>query len=74
MAAVFLGNTNGGAALAAMVAGGGSTVLLSNLGLQLPLGLDPIVFGIALSAAAFIIIDLSGTRKRSPAKDQTQQP
>lgn len=69
VAAVFMGNTNGKAALAAMVAGGGSTVLLSNLGLQLPLGLDPIIFGIVLSTLAFIATDLLGAGGRSSVKD-----
>ncbi|MBK6892446.1 MAG: sodium:solute symporter family protein [Flavobacteriales bacterium] len=57
LAAVFLGKRNANAALAAMIGGGLTTILLGNLPIDLPLGLDPNVFGITTSAILFFITD-----------------
>ena len=53
VAAVFFGQRNPYAALAAMIIGGATTVSLSLLALELPFGLDPNVFGILAAIAAF---------------------
>jgi len=42
-------------ALAGMVCGGGLTLTLTLLGTPLPFALSPVLFGIALSAAAFVV-------------------
>lgn len=57
IAAVFLGKRNGNAALAAMIGGGLTTIILGNIGMGLPLGLDANVFGITVSALLFFITD-----------------
>lgn len=64
VAAVFMGRTNGTAALSAMVGGGGLTIALTNLVDTLPWGLDPIIFGITLSALTFFTIDRFGAAGR----------
>lgn len=45
-------------AMAAMVLGGGTTVSLQLFVAELPAGLDPNVFGIGISAIAFIVLSL----------------
>lgn len=57
LAAVFLGKRNANAALAAMVGGGFITILLGNLPIDLPLGLDANIFGITASAILFMLTD-----------------
>lgn len=58
LGALFLKRHSPAAALAAMIAGGVTTVALE-LGFDsLPLGLDPNFFGIALSAAVFVAIHM----------------
>ena len=56
--ALFWRRSSNVAALAAMVLGGGTTVVLEVATDHLPLGLDGNVFGIAVSAAAFILVSL----------------
>lgn len=51
-------------ALAAMLVGGCTTLMLSYLPIGLPYGLDPNVFGISASAAVFIVVSLA-TQKKS---------
>ncbi len=57
LAAVFLGKRNANAALAAMIGGGFTTILLGNLPIALPLGLDANIFGITTSAILFLLTD-----------------
>lgn len=54
-------------ALGAMVFGGGTTVVLELLPIQLPLGLDGNVFGIAVSAIAFVALSLAAPARAVPA-------
>lgn len=56
LGALFFGSRNARAALAAMIVGGGTTVLLSLLEVRLPLGLDPNVFGISAAACTLFIL------------------
>lgn len=60
IAALFVRRPSPAAALAAMIAGGGTTLALSILtessGPFLPFGLDPNIFGISVSALIFTII------------------
>ncbi|MDX9751016.1 MAG: sodium:solute symporter family protein [Flavobacteriales bacterium] len=56
VAALFFGQRNSRAALAGMLTGGGTTLLLTLTAVNVPAGLDPNVFGIAASAVAFIIV------------------
>jgi SSS family solute:Na+ symporter len=46
-------------AISAMILGGGTTVFLQVFFKQLPAGLDPNVFGISVSAIAFIVLSLN---------------
>lgn len=55
LAALFHPRPSSGAALCAMLAGGGLTLTLTFADAALPLGLDPNVFGIAVSAGAFAL-------------------
>ena len=56
VAAVFFGQRDPRAALAAMVIGGSTTVSLTLLELPLPFGLDANIFGILSAAVAFIAV------------------
>ncbi len=56
LAAVFLNQRNEWAALAAMIAGGGTTVILLILEINLPYGLDANVFGITASFLSYLFI------------------
>ena len=51
------------AALVSMLGGGGLTVYLTFAERHLPWGLDPSLFGIALSLLLFIVVSLVGRRK-----------
>ncbi len=54
--ALFWRRSSSPAAFWAMVMGGGSTLVLIVLDKKLPLGLDPNVYGIAISALSFILL------------------
>jgi SSS family solute:Na+ symporter len=56
IAALFTNNPNKQASLWSMISGGSVTFGLIVSGLNLPLGLDPIIFGITVSAIVYIII------------------
>lgn len=56
VAALFFGQRHALAALAAMVVGGSTTLLLTTLDVALPLGLDANIFGISASALCFIAV------------------
>jgi SSS family solute:Na+ symporter len=56
-------------AIAAMIIGGGTTVFLQVFFESLPLGLDPNVFGISVSAIAFIMLSLSFPDKSEMSSD-----
>jgi SSS family solute:Na+ symporter len=56
--ALFWKRSSPAGAMAAMILGGATTVTLELLGNGLPLGLDGNVFGIAVSAAVFVLISL----------------
>jgi SSS family solute:Na+ symporter len=56
--ALFWSRATSAGAMAAMILGGGTTVVLEVAGSQLPLGLDGNVFGITVSAVAFIGLSL----------------
>jgi len=65
--ALFWRRSSNTGALVAMVAGGGTTVVLEMLQTRLPLGLDGNVFGIAGSAVAFVLLSylVPGTANRA---------
>jgi len=54
---LFLKKTSSQAAFWSMLAGGGTTITLIILSLDLPFGLDPIIFGISFSALIFFLIN-----------------
>jgi len=56
VAALFFGQRHAQAALAAMVVGGSTTLLLTTLEVPLPAGLDANIFGITASALFFIMV------------------
>jgi SSS family solute:Na+ symporter len=56
--ALFWPRSSAAGALTAMVLGGATTVILELLPVDLPLGLDGNVFGIAVSAVAFVVVSL----------------
>ncbi|MBG0782505.1 MAG: sodium:solute symporter family protein [Bacteroidales bacterium] len=56
LAAVFLNQRNEWAALGAMIAGGGTTIILLILEINLPYGLDANVFGITASLLSYLFI------------------
>lgn len=56
VAALFFGQRHALAALAAMVVGGSTTLLLTNVDVVLPLRLDANIFGITASALCFIAV------------------
>jgi solute:Na+ symporter, SSS family len=55
VAGLFFGRSKPRSALASMLLGGSSTLLLSLLGVVLPWGLDPIAAGLLLSALPFLV-------------------
>ncbi len=57
--ALYWKKSSSAGAIAAMILGGATTVLLQELFESLPLGLDPNVFGISVSAIAFIMLSLA---------------
>lgn len=56
-------------AMAAMILGGGTTVFLELFIQQLPAGLDANVFGIAVSAVAFIMLSLAFPDKQKKTRE-----
>lgn len=56
MAALFIKKLNSTAAIASMIAGGGTTLTLIILDTALPYGLDANVFGVSASLAAFVLV------------------
>jgi len=54
---LFLKNASPNAAFWSMILGGGTTITLIIINADLPMGLDPIIFGISLSAISFLIIN-----------------
>lgn len=57
LGALYLKRANSVAAFAAMIVGGGTTISLIVINIELPYHLDPNVFGIALSALTFFTIN-----------------
>jgi solute:Na+ symporter, SSS family len=57
LGALFMNKPNPAAAVSAMIAGGGVTLLLIIADRQLPFGFDPIVYGISVSAIIFLTIN-----------------
>ncbi len=57
--ALFIKNASPTAAFWAMLLGGGTTIILIMGGWDLPLGLDPNIFGISLSGMSFIFINFT---------------
>ncbi len=56
--ALFWRRASSAGAMAAMILGGGTTVILEIAATELPLGLDGNVFGITVSAVAFVVLSL----------------
>ncbi|NVJ86259.1 MAG: sodium:solute symporter family protein [Algoriphagus sp.] len=54
---LFFGKSNAKAAISSMVLGGGLTASLTFLNWEMPLGLDPNIFGLILSLLSFLIIE-----------------
>ncbi len=61
--AFFWRRSNSTAALWSMLLGGGTTITLIILGINLPLGLDPNIYGISVSAVTFVILSLVSSEK-----------
>ncbi len=59
IAAMFFNQRNWLAALASMIGGGSTTLILTVLETKLPFGLDPNIFGISVSLIIFISFSLS---------------
>jgi SSS family solute:Na+ symporter len=57
VAGLFFGKRNGKAAVTSMILGGSITAILTFLDLEMPLGLDPNLYGLTASLVAFIAID-----------------
>ncbi|MBN1768851.1 MAG: sodium:solute symporter family protein [Prolixibacteraceae bacterium] len=56
LAALFIKKLNSTAAIASMIAGGGTTLTLIILNATLPYGLDANVFGVSASLVAFVVV------------------
>ncbi len=69
VAALFMKRRNSSAALFSMIGGGGTTLGLIIADLNLPLELDPILFGLLVSVALYLILNfaLPPTQPNSPA-------
>ncbi len=67
LAALFFKNKNADAALAAMLSGGATTLLLEIAGksgwLEMPLGLDANIFGISLSLVVYLLVSKLTTQR-----------
>lgn len=63
IAALIKTNNNSTAAFWSMIAGGGTSLSLIILNPELPLGLDPIIFGISSSLVVFLLIAALTRRK-----------
>ena len=59
LAALFLKKPNSNAALISMIAGGSTTLTLIIAEINLPLELDPIIFGICTALIAYTVVHLS---------------
>ncbi|WP_051260708.1 sodium:solute symporter family protein [Algoriphagus marincola] len=57
VAGLFFGKSNWKAAVTSMILGGSITAVLTFLDLEMPLGLDPNLYGLTASLIAFIVID-----------------
>jgi SSS family solute:Na+ symporter len=68
LGALFWKRRSPAAAVTAMIVGGGTTVALELAFEELPLGLDPNLFGIAASAAVFVVLTVA-TGSRETARD-----
>ena len=55
IAAMFFNKKNPASAIASMIAGGSTTIILTTLNVNLPLGLDANIFGITMSLLIFIL-------------------
>jgi SSS family solute:Na+ symporter len=64
LAGLFVQQPKPVAALLAMLSGGGITIVLTTINLQLPLGLDPIIYGIIFSFLVFIATSVLSNPKR----------
>lgn len=75
LVALYVKNKSTPAAIIAMIFGGGTTVALSETGINLPYEIDPNVFGIATSALLYIIFSLiyKNNRIREPENTNTNE-
>jgi SSS family solute:Na+ symporter len=66
LVSLFARSPHAFAALVAMASGGATTLVLNAVVPELPLGLDAIIFGIAVSFLSYVLVGLIGkvTRKR----------
>jgi len=64
IAGLFWHSTNAKAAMASMISGGVTTVLLSISGWELPFGLDPNLYGVSLSLAVFLLVNNIKNKKK----------
>ena len=58
IAAMFFKQTNWIAAVASMLCGGSTTIILTSLNFELPFGLDANIYGISMSLFIFILLSL----------------
>jgi SSS family solute:Na+ symporter len=65
--AFFWKRSNSTAALWSMLLGGGTTITLIIWGVNLPLGLDPNIYGISISAITFVVLGLLSSEKELSA-------
>ncbi|KEO74667.1 sodium:solute symporter family protein [Anditalea andensis] len=70
LAGLFLNSTNALAAMASMIGGGCTTLLLSLGGWKLPLELDPNLFGVLMSLAVFLLVHTYGKNKKTNIKSR----
>lgn len=63
--ALYTKKPNASAAFAAMIIGGSTTIILSETGWELPLGLDANIFGIAASFIVYLLINQLKTSNRN---------
>ncbi|HNQ60752.1 MAG TPA: sodium:solute symporter family protein [Bacteroidia bacterium] len=74
IAAVFFGQKNWKAAIASMLSGGSTTIILTVFNADLPYGLDANIFGISISLLVFIAFTtLNYTRKKLQHENYTNQ-
>lgn len=63
--ALYTKKPNASAAFASMIVGGSTTIFLAEIGLELPLGLDANLFGIAASLTIYLLINHIQTSNRN---------